>query len=324
MVIPDDYARTDVLKRYFNYDNSAFIGELRKRGFVISDQGRSPYADSESNIAAALNMDYLTNFPGVLGKRSEDVRPVKRVMQDNRASRLLKPLGYRYVHLETDDVTYSERNPDVSRLAPPDGFMNLWMRKSALKVVGGRFGFDKPATNERFRKAIGSVFSKLGSVSQGTRPKFVVFHTLLPHDPYVYSASGKPTDFSAASDASLSSPEGRKAYIEQLTYLQNKLLKAVDDIRAHATRPPVFVIQSDEGFQAEPDVFGEDVMKDIRVKGLSAIALPGATTVPDPPNTVNTLRFVLNHVIGTSYPMLPSMSYPEGDFPYEYKPLTVR
>ncbi|MEA2495297.1 MAG: hypothetical protein QOJ29_3208, partial [Thermoleophilaceae bacterium] len=105
VLIPDDYARPDVLRRYFHYDASAFTRQLEKRGFVIANQARSPYSDSESNIATALNMDYLSEFPRVLGKKSQDVRPVMRVEEDNRASRLLKTLGYRYVHMDTDEVT---------------------------------------------------------------------------------------------------------------------------------------------------------------------------------------------------------------------------
>ena len=46
--------------------------------------------------------------------------------------------------------------------------------------------------------------------------------------------------------------------------------------------------------------------------------------VPDPPNTVNTLRFVMNHYLGTTYPMLPSESYAEGDLPYDFIPVVVK
>jgi hypothetical protein len=46
--------------------------------------------------------------------------------------------------------------------------------------------------------------------------------------------------------------------------------------------------------------------------------------VPQPPNTVNTLRFVFNHYLGTHYPLLRSASYPELDFPYQYKEMRVK
>ena len=48
----------------------------------------------------------------------------------------------------------------------------------------------------------------------------------------------------------------------------------------------------------------------VRVKGLTALYLPGAgrARVPQPPNTVNTLRFVFNHL----------------DLPYQFEKMRVR
>jgi hypothetical protein len=88
----------------------------------------------------------------------------------------------------------------------------------------------------------------------------------------------------------------------------------------------VIVLQSDEGFQSNSEPFGEAAMQDIRVKGLAAFSLPGITGphLPDPPNTVNDLRFVLNAYLGTRYPLLRSASYPEGDLPYDFQELRVK
>lgn len=327
VIIPDDYARADVLRTQFHYDDSPFLANLTQRGFVISEQSRSPYSDSESNIAATLNMDYLTNFPRLLGSDSQDVRPVKRAIEDNRAARLAAQAGYEYVHLDTDEVTFAGGNPGISSLAPPDSFANLWLRKSLLSSIGGPLGFAPSATEARYRGSVRHVFAQLRRLPSGEHPKFVVFHTLLPHDPYVYRGDGRSASYGGTTDASLSSPSGRAAYIHQLDYLHAQLLDTVDAIRAHATRPAAIVIQADEGFQAEPDVFGEEVMNDIRVKGMLALLLPGTATsggLPSPPNTVNTLRFVFNRYLGTDYPMLPSYSYPEGDLPYQFEPMVVK
>jgi hypothetical protein len=325
VIVPDDYARADVLKQYFHYDDAAFLDQLKRRGFVISDHARSPYSDSESNIAALVNMDYLSRFPRVLGERSQDVRPVKRVIEDNRAARLLASLGYRYVHLDTDEVTFAGGNPDISPLAAPDSFMNLWLNKSILRLPGGPLGFNQAAMNERFRHSIRSVFAQLADVASQPGPKFVVFHTLLPHDPYIYGAQGQSVTFPASQDLS-SSKLGMTYYLPQLQYLRRKLLEAVDQIRARAKRAPVIVIQSDEGFEGDPDLLGEATMQNIRVKGLSAFYLPGRRRagVPDPPNSVNDLRFVFNQYLDTHYPLLKSASSPETDFPYQYEELSVR
>lgn len=325
-LVPDDYPRQDILQRYFHYDNSAFLRQLESRGFVLDPQVRSPYSDSESNTAAALNMDYLSGLPKILGAKSEDVRPVKHLIADNRAAQLLAGAGYRYVHLDTDEVTFAGSNPHISPLAPPDSVANLWMRKSVLSLVGGPIGFSESATNARFRSSIRSQFAALEATPPQPGPKFVVFHTLLPHDPYIYAADGRPVTFPGHTDQDLGSKLGMRYLLAQLRYLDTKLLAAVDAIRARSKTPPVIVIQSDEGFQADSETFGDAAMQDIRVKGLSALYLPGATgkAVPRPPNTVNTLRFVLNRYLGTHYPMLPTASYPEGDLPYDFQPMRVK
>ena len=320
VIIPDDYARLDILQQYFHYDDQEFRDQLEQRGFVLNEHGRSPYSDSEMNVAALLNMDYLTNFADVLGADSQDVRPVQRVNEDNRAARLLASIGYDYVHIDTDEVSYAGGNPSVSPFAPPGSFANLWMGKSILGQVGGPLGFDQSAMNDRFRHAIREEFSELTQIRTGDRPTFVVFHTLLPHDPYLYDAQGEPVDHVVHSDLDLSSDAGRAQYLEQLEYENTLLLDTIDRIQANATTPPVIVLQADEGFQAEPEVFGEAAMEDIRVKGLSAFALPGVDQagLPMPPNSVNVLRFVFNLYLGTHYEMLEDASYAEGDLPYDF------
>lgn len=324
VIMPDDYVRADILTKYFHYDNSGFIDQLKARGFAISEQGRSPYSYSEMNMASMLNLDYLTSFPRVLGKTSQDIRPVKRVLHHNRAARLLTALGYDYVHLDTDEVTFAGRNPDISPLASPDSFMSEWLQSSILRPVGGPLGFNDAANSSRFRASVRSVFSELGAVPLETKPKFVVFHTLLPHDPYIFGAQGQPVTF--PTDADHTGKVGMSYYVKQLEFVNRQLLTSVDQILARSTTPPVIVIQADEGFEVNSDVFGEAAAQDIRVKGLSAFYLPGRgqAGVPDPPNTVNNLRFVFNQYLGTHYDMLDTVSYPELDLLYQFKEIRVR
>jgi hypothetical protein len=311
--------------RYFHYDNSRFVSALSRRGFVVSRQARSPYSDSESNIAAELNMDYLSRFPHLLGARSQDVRPIKVVIEDNRAATLLKPLGYRYIHRDTDEVTFAAGNPHISPLSTPDSFMNLWLQNTALRTIGGSLGFTDAAADQRFRDSIHSSFSELDGIPRQPGPKFVVFHTLLPHDPYIFGASGQAVTFPSANEEDLGNRLGMRYYLHQVRFLEGRLLRTIDAIRTRSSTPPVIVLQSDEGFQATGDVVSERTMQDIRVKGLVALSMPGKKKgIANPPNTVNTLRLVFNRYFGTHYPMLRSASYPELDYPYQFEEMRVR
>jgi hypothetical protein len=269
-------------------------------------------------------MDYLVGLRRVLGPTSEDVRPIKTLMEDNRAARLARALGYRYDHLDTDEVTFAGGNPDISPVSTPDSFQSLWLRKSVLRAFGGPIGFDDGAGDERFRKAIRSGFDRLDALVTQPGPKLVVFHTLLPHDPYIFGRQGQSVTFPSQSDEVIHSRLGMRYYLPQLRYLETKLLATVDQIRTRSKRPPVIVLMSDEGFEGGSR-FSESLTRDIRVKGLLAYSLPGVAdrTGPQPPNTVNALRWVFNEVWGTHYPMLPTASYPDGDYPYQWEPFRV-
>ena len=328
VLIPDDYARHDVLAHYFRYDNSPFLRALERRGFVVAPESRSPYSDSEENIAAEVNMDYLSRLPEILGKKSDDNRPVRRLIQDNRASRILKSLGYRYIHLDTDQVTWAVRNPHISHVGSPDGFMSLWLAdRSVLKKVGGWPGFNQSATDKRFRDTIHSQFSALDDLPAQRGPKFVLFHTILPHDPYIFGPRGEAVTFHDTTGEEHTTRTGMRYYARQARYLETLMLRAVDAIQKKSRQPPVILVQADEGFEGNEKSLGsEAAMLDVRVKGISAMYLPGMAKArpPDRLNTVNSLRFVFNRYFGAGYPMLRNASYPEGDLPYQFEEMKLR
>jgi hypothetical protein len=199
------------------------------------------------------------------------------------------------------------------------------LKDSVLRLVGGDIGFNDAAAQDRYRETIQSTFSRLEDVPKAVPgPKFVFFHTLLPHDPYVFSPHG-PITFPDTSDEGHGSMRGMRYYLKQLRFVDRKLLETVDAINAGSKTPPIIVIQSDEGFESNPENFGEAAANDIRFKGLLAISMPGIRAgVPRPPTTVNTLRYVFNKAFGTRYPMLKAKSFIEGDYPYQLEPTRVR
>ena len=156
-------------------------------------------------------------------------------------------------------------------------------------------------------------------------PKLVVFHTLLPHDPYIFGAGGQSVTFPSTSDEVIHSRLGMEYYLPQLRYVELRLLHAIDTIRGHS-KDAVIVVQADEGFESGDKTFDEATALDIRVKGLLALSLPGVSGVraPQPPNAVNTLRYVYNRLFGTRFSMLPTKSAPDGDYPFQWEKLRVR
>jgi len=58
-IILDDYARSDILKDLYHYDNTAFMAWLRARGFYTADESHSNYSQTMLSLASSLNSVYL-------------------------------------------------------------------------------------------------------------------------------------------------------------------------------------------------------------------------------------------------------------------------
>jgi len=58
-IILDEYADSDMLMKYFDYDNQEFISFLEEKGFHVASESYSNYMASWNSIPSTLNMDYI-------------------------------------------------------------------------------------------------------------------------------------------------------------------------------------------------------------------------------------------------------------------------
>jgi hypothetical protein len=126
VLVPDDYARADVLRHYFRYDDARFLHALEHRGFVISPKSRSPYSDSEMNIAAAVNMDYLSGLARILGRS-------RRTSGPSRSSRRTTARRGSYSRSVTATSTST---PTRSPSTAPIPASRASLRLTALRACG--------------------------------------------------------------------------------------------------------------------------------------------------------------------------------------------
>ena len=68
-IILDSYSGHESLKKYYNFDNSNFLNELRERGFTTIDNSRSNYGWSYLSLGSSLNMMHH-NFDPELGSKN--------------------------------------------------------------------------------------------------------------------------------------------------------------------------------------------------------------------------------------------------------------
>ncbi len=112
-IILDAYARNDVLKEKFGFDNANFTGHLKDLGFTVIPCSQSNYQITMISILSTLSMDYLSDIPTDRTTQSwnSDITIERDKIIHNPVRTRLEELGYSTVSFESA-YPWSE-TPDV-------------------------------------------------------------------------------------------------------------------------------------------------------------------------------------------------------------------
>ncbi|HZL95713.1 MAG TPA: hypothetical protein VFB99_18800, partial [Vicinamibacterales bacterium] len=311
----DRYASADVLREYYGFDNTPFTEKLRERGFLVAQRSNANYFRTGLSLAATLNLTHLDErFASLAG--ASDWRPVYRLLREHRVWRSLKPLGYEYVQLgswweATRHNPHAAENRSYVRIPY---FVHWLYDNTPLSAMGVSLGGVLDIRQEQWHRIHRQVHD-LERVRAGTRPRFVLAHFLLPHDPYVFGPEGDllPADVTRARPLS-------ENYVNQVRFANRAILRLVDAMLADSTRGrPIIIVQSDEGpypRRYEANTGGFDwrtaTRDELREKFgiLNAMYFPGGIPAAfhDAITPVNTYRLIFNAYFGARLPMLADRS----------------
>lgn len=127
-------------------------------------------------------------------------------------------------------------------------------------------------------------------------PKFVFAHLISPHGPYVFDAEG---NFIPADN------DSEQGYIDQVKYLNSRLIPLLQNIIYESQNPPIIILQADHGGH------GTQFNQDHRMNILNAYYLPGdgAQQLYASISPVNSFRMVFDTYFGSEYGSLTDVSY---------------
>jgi len=92
LIVADEYAGKIALSNYFNFDNSKFENELRKRQFYVADSSTANYNPTVFSIGSLLNMDYLNTSSDNL--RKTDLALAFKAIRNNSLMTFLRKEQY--------------------------------------------------------------------------------------------------------------------------------------------------------------------------------------------------------------------------------------
>ena len=322
-IILDAYSRDDIMKDFYNFDNSSFLNNLTSLGFYVARCSQSNFAQTQLSLASALNMEFIDESGGDFSPEQTRRVCIPRLIKRSIARRLLESLGYKMVAFETGyswtqvedaDVYLSPKSTTVSLLDVTGGlnsFEALLIKTSAmLIVVDGtsvlpRFlQLDMNYPHQIHRERVLFTLDQLGKLPTVPGPKFIFAHIVSPHKPFVFGSQGEIVK---------QEKDDIIGYRDQVAYLNSRLIPLLRKIISNSSTPPIIILQGDHG--------GLDTSEQERMAILNAYYLPedGNQLLYENISPVNTFRLVFNHYFGTRYDLQEDISYFSSyQYPYQY------
>ena len=306
----DQYARSDVLAEYFQYDNSAFLKSLSDLGFYVASCSQSNYPYTTASLAGTLNFDYVPQLGEEFTPENKSFRPMQQAIKNSRTVAAFRQLGYQIIAFETGynfteledaDIYYELSSSKIN------SFEALLLRSSAL-LLPADFGLldqYELSDDERKRERILFVLDRLEAIPSIPGKKFMFVHLVIPHPPFVFGPDGEALvipPFYENGETGYKRDDFRQGYHNQVVFISAKFLDTIKKIIANSARPPVIIIQGDHGPITIP--------REERFSILNAYLFPGSKPDLYPSlSPVNNFRLVFNTYFNTSLPLLPDQSF---------------
>ncbi len=316
-IILDAYAREDILKNFYDYDNSEFVDFLKNKGFYVAPRSRSNYPVTVPSVASTLNMNYIDLLVPEKKQFEKDLLPLNSLVENNKVVSFLKSIGYSYIHFESGfEQTNKNKHADItesnSKVITPFGeyllnktFINALNLKSLDPI-------------QRKRKIILYAFEKLEEVPNMKEPTFAFAHILMPHGPFVFDKDGNLPE----------NLEGRniKGYLDFLAFANKKVIQLVNKIVSKSDNPPIIIIQADHGLeQLGQCIQPDEILLKEKMSILNAFYLPESVKkhLYDSITPVNSFRIIFDHYFGTNLGVLEDKTYFTYCYAHIYEPVLV-
>ncbi len=315
-IILDGYARQDVLKDIYDYDNSDFIKFLEEKGFYVAKRSNSNYCQTLLSLSSSLNLNFIQNL--TIEKSSlKDRSILLQLIKHNVLFEFLKQHKYKIVAFSSGYYGTEIKSADIYK--NPIKLSEFHIAIINTTPILAIKHILIPNHYDLHRKKILYTFKEIPGIKTNERPVFVFAHMLVPHPPFVFEKNGDKaepkTHFMYLDGSHLLRFIKKEQYIEgyrnQLIFINKKTKEMIENL-LNRNPKPIIILQSDHGPGSHLDwenpentYFGE------RMAILNAYYLPdgGDELLYDSISPVNTFRVVLNHYFGTDLELLEDRSY---------------
>ena len=308
-LILDSYSTKENLQEFYGFDNSSFENQLSTFGFKIIPKAKSNYPYTYFSLSSSLNIRYVNDFEdSVKLEKYDDDYPFTQIHR-NKVVHYLRDKGYRYVLSKS---AYDQLNDPTSADVFIDNASTLNQFHQAVVSLSLLSAFNLDAFYHHKNYDITrQAYDNWDEILAIGGSKFVFFHSLPPHPPFVFNADGS---YRNKEGRTINLYAQKEDYIAQTKYVNQAIIVAVEKIIKSTDGNAIIIIQGDHGTCSSTKYSDEmkwpiEAPKALireRYGILNAIYVPENLEVKlDADHTpVNTFRKILNATFSDSLPML--------------------
>ncbi|MBS1598486.1 MAG: sulfatase-like hydrolase/transferase [Bacteroidetes bacterium] len=310
LIVLDEYWGTDMLRKYFNYDNTAFISFLSENGFHVLAHPHSNYTVSPISVGSTFDMKYASHWTNVV---VEDYGVIaSKIISQSPTIGFLKSSGYEINNCSIFDV---ENKPGVSDFEMLPIKMRLITSKTLLAKmekdlfwhvqlkIAARFNWLTKRLQGHAREGNKKIIDRTIEAinKKSIHPQFTYTHLLMPHLPYLYDSLGRDL-FLNYYKTGLSGIKNDENYLQYLVYTNKIIMEMIAQIMKRSNRGAVVMLISDHGYRHFSDTSGNFS----RYNNLNAIYFPSGNykAFYDSMSNVNLFRATFNSLFSQKLPML--------------------
>lgn len=308
-ILLDEYAGRESLKKWMNFDNSAFVSDLRSRGFFVADSSLANYNSTLYSMGSIWNLEYLPVSDADTSFKS-DAGMAFRYIADAFLPEFLISQGYSFYNNSWFYMSKAVRmqnpsyGPSERGFISSQTFLNRYRRNGllslALKLQWPWLVSWAKDENRHYNMAVRKNLMEFSAASLPT-PTFVYTHFAMPHYPYFFDRNGQPYQ----TDSLLKIKDtSRIHYVEYLQYCNREVLEMVDSLKERNNgRFQIFIV-SDHGFRK---LYGDE-WGSAAFDNLFAFYDSNVGNQPFPHQrvaNVNIFRYWINNTFNASLPILP-------------------
>lgn len=315
-IILDGYARQDVLKELYNYDNSDFTNWLKNQGFFVAEKSTSNYIQTYLSMTSSLNIDYLDKLTKI-ELDSTDRKWLKEKLKNNYVYDFLKAKNYTFVGVPptwTGNYDNVKADIEVKHKFKNNDFDILIINSTPLRIF-----INKESILKDYKEKIEFTFNELQKISLLEQNTFIYAHFLMPHPPFVFYKNGDlKNDIGCGKDGNhyFQDCPGEKnykqGYIDQLQYTNTKVKETVEYILENSKEEPIIILQSDHGPGSMLDWESlEKTNLNERFPILNAYYVPTTTKelLSEDVTPINSFRIIFNSVFNNDFEILGNKHY---------------